>query len=531
MLIVWTGIVRDCPVLNDLAPFRADLEAGERYLLLWCHAGTVEVRYRAEVDRLTGGRGILLPPGTRAGVTVAPGSVAVPVRIAAPEICDGGDAVERLSVGDCGRDGWGRQRWNDWVLHQFSASVSPLREPGHRAGDCVRVLRGLQSRVPGPPLPQSAGALEVALALTRDPACPRTVSQWAEEVATGERTLHRMFVTETGLTFGGWRRQCRLAAAARLLLSDRSRPVSEIAGSVGFGTPTGFIRAFRRCTGATPSEWRTGDGAGTRVDRSLSTPPGWGGASSPPGLDHGFHLLLWVYRGRMLLRTGDLVNVVGEGQVVWMPAYRGHEVLTAPGSVVLPLTFTVGQVCPDEGTVPVAVDSGDTVPLLQHVVANQSGLGPGGYDSTAVPEALFGTVVTAGADPAPAPVGTVEGTGTVVDAVDGMPVQVRQVADAVLRDLRSPAGLDRWAVSVGWTPRKLNAGFREWTGMTFLRWRATVRLQTARRLIAYGSAPSEAAKAVGYRHLSQFSREFKARFGVSPRNLSGVMSGNSYNAQ
>lgn len=98
MLIVWTGIVRDCPVLNDLAPFRADLEAGERYLLLWCHAGTVEVRYRAEVDRLTGGRGILLPPGTRAGVTVAPGSVAVPVRIAAPEICDGGDAVERFSV-------------------------------------------------------------------------------------------------------------------------------------------------------------------------------------------------------------------------------------------------------------------------------------------------------------------------------------------------------------------------------------------------------------------------------------------------
>ncbi|WP_297007661.1 helix-turn-helix transcriptional regulator, partial [uncultured Corynebacterium sp.] len=97
----------------------------------------------------------------------------------------------------------------------------------------------------------------------------------------------------------------------------------------------------------------------------------------------------------------------------------------------------------------------------------------------------------------------------------------RRVADALLRDLRDPRTLAQWAEFAGVAPRTLNDGFREATGMTLLQWRTTVRLQTARRLLAAGSTPSAAARSVGYRHLSQFSRDFTSRYGMRPREFAG----------
>ncbi len=40
------------------------------------------------------------------------------------------------------------------------------------------------------------------------------------------------------------------------LLADRSRSVTEIAMTLGFGSVAGFTRAVRRWTGATSTAWR-----------------------------------------------------------------------------------------------------------------------------------------------------------------------------------------------------------------------------------------------------------------------------------
>jgi AraC-like DNA-binding protein len=48
---------------------------------------------------------------------------------------------------------------------------------------------------------------------------------------------------------------------ARALLEARTVPIAEIAGLVGFRTPSHFTTTFRRVTGLTPSEYRRGAGA------------------------------------------------------------------------------------------------------------------------------------------------------------------------------------------------------------------------------------------------------------------------------
>jgi AraC-like DNA-binding protein/mannose-6-phosphate isomerase-like protein (cupin superfamily) len=505
-------------VLDDLTPFRTTLASDSRYLLLWCHTGTVAVRC-GTVERLTAGQCVLIPPGKDATLAVAPGAVIVPVRIAVEEVAEGMAGP----VGPVGPVGPGRsdapqvftpgEEWNDWLLHHFTASIAPIREPGYRAAEIVERLRGSAGAVAAQPMPtmltmpRSPEARQVARALVKDPACGWTVAQWASSAQVGERTLHRAFVAETGLTIAAWRREVRLDAALSLL-RDPEKSVAQVAEAVGFRTSTGFIRAFSTRSGLTPTAWRNGQDAADAPGVLPSEPPVWAAASAPPSLDHGFHLLLWVYRGTMRLTVGEQVIDVTEGEVAWMPAYRGHGVQLGPGSVVLPLTFTVAEVEIGEKVGPVTVPAYEVPALLQHVMANQCGVGPTGYDRTVVPGRAWvpGQVVAA----------DVSGSWTSVGAAT--------VADALLADLRDRRTPAQWAASVGLTVRALNERFREATGMTLLQWRTTVRLQAAMRMLSTGATPSTAAHAVGYLHLSQFSRDFAARYGMGPREFRGKVS-------
>lgn len=482
-------------MLDDLDPFHASVEGTDRYLLLWCHTGTVSVRC-GDLERLAAGDCVLIPPGKDATLALAPGAVVVPVRIAVEDVPDGPDHPEVFTPGE---------EWNDWLLHHFTASIAPIREPGYRAGEIVERLRGSVGLVTMPTMPRSPEARLVARALVKHPASDRTVGQWAAYAHVGERTLHRAFVAETGRTFAAWRRELRVdAALARLRAPGMT--VAQVAEDVGFRTSTGFIRAFRGRFGLTPTAWRDGQGVSDAPGIPLSEPPSWPAASAPSGLDNGFHLLLWVWRGSMRLTVGERVLSVGEGQIAWMPAYRGHGVSLDPGSVVLPLTFTVGAVELDDDLGPVPVPEDEAPALLRHVIANQCGVGPDGYDAT----------VVAGQAWVPGQVVASATSGTWSSA------EAATVVDALLGDLgdqRTPA---QWAESVGLTVRALNARFREATGMTLLQWRTTVRVQAAMRMLSSGVTPAAAAHAVGYRHLSQFSRDFSARYGVTPREFMGT---------
>jgi AraC-like DNA-binding protein len=102
-------------------------------------------------------------------------------------------------------------------------------------------------------LPEDPRAMRVAEVLMADPADPRRLTQIARVSGASHRTIERLFVDETGMTFGKWRQQLRLMHAMRLL--GGGAKVTRAALDAGYGTPSAFIATFRKALGATPARY------------------------------------------------------------------------------------------------------------------------------------------------------------------------------------------------------------------------------------------------------------------------------------
>jgi AraC-like DNA-binding protein len=62
-----------------------------------------------------------------------------------------------------------------------------------------------------------------------------------------------VFLAETGMTVGQWRRRLRMLEALRLLAAGMS--ATGVATRVGYATPSAFGAAFRAELGDTPARW------------------------------------------------------------------------------------------------------------------------------------------------------------------------------------------------------------------------------------------------------------------------------------
>jgi AraC-like DNA-binding protein len=93
----------------------------------------------------------------------------------------------------------------------------------------------------------------IAAALTAEPSDRRTLVEWANHVAMSERSLKRLMVQETGLTFGQWRRQLHLVIALRELASGAT--VQRVSSDLGYESATAFIVMFKKALGTTPMRY------------------------------------------------------------------------------------------------------------------------------------------------------------------------------------------------------------------------------------------------------------------------------------
>ncbi|MFG2004532.1 AraC family transcriptional regulator [Spirillospora sp. NPDC048911] len=109
------------------------------------------------------------------------------------------------------------------------------------------------------PVPVDERVRAVADALLADPADPRGLEAHARAIGVSRRTLTRLFVSDTGMSFDRWRTHMRLRAALPLLAEGRS--VSHAARAVGYATPSAFLAAFRRTVGTSPGRYLNGDTA------------------------------------------------------------------------------------------------------------------------------------------------------------------------------------------------------------------------------------------------------------------------------
>ncbi|MEG0245767.1 MAG: helix-turn-helix transcriptional regulator [Pseudomonas sp.] len=93
----------------------------------------------------------------------------------------------------------------------------------------------------------------ICATLQARPDDPSTVADWGIHLGVDEKTIQRLFRKETGMTFGQWRQQARLMQALeRIALGER---IIDVAGTLGYDSPSAFASMFKRQFGTTPSQF------------------------------------------------------------------------------------------------------------------------------------------------------------------------------------------------------------------------------------------------------------------------------------
>ncbi|MDE3740034.1 MULTISPECIES: helix-turn-helix transcriptional regulator [Pseudomonas] len=103
------------------------------------------------------------------------------------------------------------------------------------------------------PLPSDPRLLRLCRALQEAPDDARTLLQWSEDIGASEKTLRRLFLRETGLTFRVWRQRLRLHGSLEAL--EQGQRVTEVALACGYDSTSAFIAAFRQHFGVTPGDF------------------------------------------------------------------------------------------------------------------------------------------------------------------------------------------------------------------------------------------------------------------------------------
>ena len=106
------------------------------------------------------------------------------------------------------------------------------------------------------PLPLDARLRTIYRSLQAHPEQQTTLAQWSEKFAVAEKTLSRLFVRDTGLTFRAWRQRLRLLGALTPL--EKGERVTDVALACGYDSTSAFIAAFRQQFGETPGEFFRG---------------------------------------------------------------------------------------------------------------------------------------------------------------------------------------------------------------------------------------------------------------------------------
>lgn len=92
--------------------------------------------------------------------------------------------------------------------------------------------------------------VELCEALYANPADPRGLKTWGEQLGMSERSLARHFEADVGVTFRTWRRLLRLHKAIEML--GGGLDVTQTAMELGYGSTSAFVYAFRTEMGYSP---------------------------------------------------------------------------------------------------------------------------------------------------------------------------------------------------------------------------------------------------------------------------------------
>jgi AraC-like DNA-binding protein len=90
------------------------------------------------------------------------------------------------------------------------------------------------------------------------------------------------------------------------------------------------------------------------------------------------------------------------------------------------------------------------------------------------------------------------------------------MAAEIIADPACGDDLGQWARRIGISERGLTRHFRAETGLSFVQWRAMVRMKAAIEMLGEGHSVTAIALALGYDSVSNFIHLFRRTFGETP---------------
>jgi AraC-like DNA-binding protein len=142
------------------------------------------------------------------------------------------------------------------LIHRM-ATLPPLYDPDGPPAQIAAVLLNELIAMPTErlhlPITRSSKLRMIADALMDNPADRRTVAEWAQAVALGERTLMRIVLAETGMTFSRWRQQLQIIVAIQKLSAGNT--VQSVSEARGYESVSAFITMFKKALGKSPARY------------------------------------------------------------------------------------------------------------------------------------------------------------------------------------------------------------------------------------------------------------------------------------
>jgi AraC-like DNA-binding protein len=139
------------------------------------------------------------------------------------------------------------------LIHRLAAfpPLYPVEGPTSRLGRVLLdELVQMSTEQMFLPISPDARLQQLASALLREPGDRSTIDEWAARYAMSERTLARLIVKETGMTFGRWRQRLHILLALQRLSTGTS--VQTVSLDLGYESPSAFITMFKKVMGTSP---------------------------------------------------------------------------------------------------------------------------------------------------------------------------------------------------------------------------------------------------------------------------------------
>lgn len=103
------------------------------------------------------------------------------------------------------------------------------------------------------PMPSDGRLRRIADAMAAEPSDRALVSEWAKRIGISERTLSRLVLQETGMSFGRWRQQLHISLALQWLSQGAS--VQSVSIRLGYENASSFVFMFRKALGRSPARY------------------------------------------------------------------------------------------------------------------------------------------------------------------------------------------------------------------------------------------------------------------------------------